>query len=281
MSPHVPFEALTTLTAAIVARNPLPVIESCGYGGLTPRSLQSGPRLFFERLMDGAIMSALVSFKRPDGGLCPGYLVGPAQGPGLVVIQEWWGLNDHIKGVAEQLAGAGYRALVPDLFRGKMAMKIKEAEHLMQGINFRDAASQDIRGAVQYLKAGENAKVGVMGYCMGGALAVLAGVFIPESSANIAWYGYAPLDYVDPRKIKAPLQGHFGSQDQIVGRGVDALEEKLKAAGIEHEFYRYDAKHAFANEDADAMKLPTLGYNAEAAQLAWDRTLAFLARHLH
>lgn len=230
-------------------------------------------------------MGEMISYKRPDDRDAKAYLVEPAQGshaPGIVVIQEWWGLNDQIKGVAEKLAAAGYRALVPDLYRGKQALEANEAEHLMNDLNFGDAAGQDIRGAAQYLKATGSAKVGVNGYCMGGALTVLAAVFVPESDANATWYGYPPLEYVDAGKIKAPLLGHWGLQDQFfpIG-GVDALEQKLNAANVGFEFHRYDAKHAFANEESDARNLPPLGYNPEAAKLAWQRTLAFFERHLH
>ena len=229
-------------------------------------------------------MGEMISFKRPDGGLCDGYLVTPVSGgkaPGIVVIQEWWGINDQIKGVAERLAVAGYRALVPDLFRGKVAMEAKEAEHLMNGLDFADAASQDIRGAVQYLKATGSAKAGVTGYCMGGAVAVLAAAFVPESDAHVTWYGYPPLEYVDATRIKVPMLGHWATHDQFFAiAGVDALEARLKAAGVDFEFHRYDAKHAFANEQADSMNLPPLGYNPEAAELAWKRTLAFFAAHL-
>src|SRR3989304_3887950 len=115
-------------------------------------------------------MGKTISYKRPDGKSVNGYLAEPAQGasaPGVVVIQEWWGLNDQIKGVADKLAKAGYRALVPDLYRGKSTVDAKEAEHLMQGLNFGDAAGQDVRGAGQYLK-GKRRKVGVTGFCMGG-----------------------------------------------------------------------------------------------------------------
>src|SRR4051812_33523709 len=121
-------------------------------------------------------MGKTVSFDRPDGKSVNGYLAEPAAGakaPGMVVIQEWWGLNDQIKGVADKLAKAGYRALVPDLYRGKTALDAKEATHLMNGLNFGDAAGQDIRGAVQYLKQ-SSPKVGVTGFCMGGALTVLS-----------------------------------------------------------------------------------------------------------
>jgi carboxymethylenebutenolidase len=102
-------------------------------------------------------MGKTVTFNRPDGQNVNGYLAEPAvpaNAPGVVVIQEWWGLDDEIKGVADKLAHAGYCALVPDLYRGKVALEANEAEHLMHGLNFGDAAGQDIRGAVQYLKKG-------------------------------------------------------------------------------------------------------------------------------
>ena len=111
----------------------------------------------------------MVQFTRPDGKTVDGYLVEPpnaANAPGVVVIQEWWGLDDQIKEVANRLAGAGYRALVPDLYRGKLALEAHEAEHLMNDLNFGDAASQDIRGAVQYLKATGSAKVAVTGFTL-------------------------------------------------------------------------------------------------------------------
>lgn len=229
-------------------------------------------------------MGQMISFKRPDGQEAKGYLVEPeqdSQAPGLVVIQEWWGLNDQIKGVADKYAAAGYRVLVPDLYRGKLTLEAKEAEHLMNDLDFGDAAGQDIRGAVQYLKDTGSAKAGVTGYCMGGALTVLAAVFVPESDANATWYGYPPLEYVDAGKIKAPLLGHWGTQDQFFAiDGVDALEAKLKQAGVDYEFHRYNAKHAFANEEADSKNLAPLGYNPEAAELAWQRTLAFFGSKL-
>lgn len=229
-------------------------------------------------------MGTMISYPRPDGRVSNAYLVEPAQGstaPGIVVIQEWWGLDDEIKGVADRLAAAGYRALVPDLYRGKLALEANEAEHLMQGLDFADAAGQDIRGAVQYLKASGSARVGVTGFCMGGALTLLAAMFVPESDANATWYGYPPLEYIDASRIKAPLLGHWGTQDQFFAiTGVDALEQKLRAANVDYAFHRYEAKHAFANEKSDTRNLPPLGYSPEAAALAWQRTLAFFGQHL-
>jgi len=223
-----------------------------------------------------------VTFKRPDGKECSGYYVEGSAGknaPGLVVIQEWWGINDHIKSVADRYAKRGFRVLVPDLYRGKVGLDAKEAEHLMTGLNFGEAAGQDIRGAVQYLKQ-SSAKVGVTGYCMGGALAILAAVFVPEVDATVAWYGFPPLEYVDASKVKAPLLGHFALHDGFFKiEQVDQLEEKLKAAGARHTFHRYDAGHAFASEDPIIHTIGLKG-DPQAAAKAWERTLDFFDQHL-
>ena len=229
-------------------------------------------------------MVSMVSYTRPDGQSATGYLVQPAAGaaaPAVVVIQEWWGLNDQIKHVAQRLAHAGFQALVPDLYKGQLALEENEAKHLMDGLNFGDAASQDIRGAVQFLKAAGAPKVGVTGYCMGGALTLLSTVFVPEVDAAAIWYGYPPLEYVDASKIKVPLMGSWAIRDDVFPiAGVDALEQKLTAAGVAFAFDRYDAKHAFANEEADTKNLPYLKHDAQATVKAWDKTLAFLHKNL-
>jgi carboxymethylenebutenolidase len=224
-------------------------------------------------------MGQMIDIAR-DGATTKAYLAG-AEGPGVLVIQEWWGLNDQIRGVADKLAAAGYRALVPDLYRGKVTLEANEAEHLMTNLDFGDAAGQDVRGAVQQLKASGSAKVGVTGFCMGGALTLLAAVNVPEADAEVAWYGYPPLEYIDPAKIRKPLLGHFATGDQAFPIGkVDELEKKLRDAGAKFEFHRYDAKHAFANETADSKKLPIVQYNPQAAELAWRRTMEFFAKTL-
>jgi len=150
-----------------------------------------------------------VTFKRPDGAEVNGYLASPAVlegAPAIVLIQEWWGLNEQIKGVAIRLAECGYRVLVPDLYRGASTVEEEEAHHLMDSLDFGDAVSQDIKGAVRYLQA-DSQKVGVTGYCMGGALTLLALNAIPELAAGVVWYGFPPLEYLDAAKIKAPLIG--------------------------------------------------------------------------
>lgn len=230
-------------------------------------------------------MGNTVTFNRPDGKSLSGYLAEPAAGakaPGIVVIQEWWGVNDQIRHVADRLAAQGYRALVPDLYRGKATVEAAEAEHLMKDLDFGDAAGQDIRGAVQFLREG-GGPCGVVGFCMGGALTLLAAVHVPELDAAVVFYGYPPLEYVDAPKIRAPLMGHFGRNDAFFPLdGVRPLETKLREAIVEFEFHIYDAQHAFANETqvGEGKLLPVLEYDAAAAELAWSRTMDFLARHL-
>ena len=224
-----------------------------------------------------------VTFARPDGTSCSGYYVEPAAGtqaPGVVIIQEWWGLNDQIKGVAKRYAELGYRALVPDLYRGHVGLDAKEAEHLMSGLNFGDAAGQDVRGAVQHLKATGSGKVGVTGYCMGGALTLLTAVFVPEADAAAVWYGFPPLEYIDASKITAPLLGHFAMHDAFFPIAqVDVLEQKLKDAGVTYSFHRYDAQHAFGNETNTNSPI-AVKYDPTAAETAWTRTVAFFGQHL-
>jgi carboxymethylenebutenolidase len=229
-------------------------------------------------------MGTMISFQRPDGQAVQGYLAEPAQGggaPGVVVIQEWWGLNEQIRGVAERLAAAGYRALVPDLYRGQSTLEAEEANHLMTGLDFGAAASQDIRGAVQHLKKG-SPRVAVTGFCMGGALTVLSAVLVPEVDASVVWYGMPPLEFVDAAKIKAPMLAHWGTQDEFFGEeGVNALEAKLREARVDYTGHRYLAHHAFANETAQGpRRLPATQYDAAWAQVAWDRTLRFFGRVL-
>ncbi|MBD1873868.1 dienelactone hydrolase family protein [Nodosilinea sp. FACHB-131] len=221
-------------------------------------------------------MGDMISFNRPDGQSCQGYYVEPASGstaPGIVVIQEWWGLNDQIKGVADQLVQQGYRVLVPDLYKGEVTVETAEAEHLMGNLDFGDAATQNIRGAVQHLKA-DSPKVAVLGYCMGGALTVLAAVYVPEADVAVCWYGVPPAEAADTRTISIPFQGHFAEQDEFFPPDqVKAFEARLREGGVNYESYWYDAHHAFGNENNDI-------HDPEATKLAWERSLTFLATHL-
>jgi carboxymethylenebutenolidase len=229
-------------------------------------------------------MATTITFKRPDGQIIQGYLAEPEHPSGaaaVVVVQEWWGVNDQIRGVADRLASAGYVALVPDLYRGKSTVEAEEAHHLMTGLNFGDAASQDIRGAVQFLKS-RSGKVGVTGFCMGGALALLALGAVPEVDAAVVWYGCPPLEYIDPAKIHVPLQAHWATQDEFFPIAtIDLLQDKLRAAGVAFDFHRYLAHHAFANETAVGPgRIPATQYDPVWSQQAWDRTFSFFGRWL-
>jgi carboxymethylenebutenolidase len=219
-------------------------------------------------------MGERIEVKRPDGTTCPAYLAQPKAGasaPGFVMIQEWWGLNDQMKGLAERLAGEGYRVLVPDLYRGRVTSSPDEANHLMTGLDFAGATT-DVRGCAQHLKASGSAKVAVGGFCLGGALTVLAGVHVPEVDACACFYGIPPAEAADPAEIRVPFIGHFANQDDwCTPAAVDQLEAALSRSGARHEIYRYDAQHAFMNETRPEV------YDRAAAELAWQRTLEFLA----
>ncbi|MBV8574335.1 MAG: dienelactone hydrolase family protein [Acetobacteraceae bacterium] len=219
-------------------------------------------------------MGTMIEFARPDRGKTKGYLATAGQGqPGVVVIQEWWGLNDQICGVADRFARAGYNALAPDLYKGRLTTEPDEANHLMTGLDFADATHQDLRGAAQHLQA-QSGRVAVMGYCMGGALTVAAAVHVPEFTAGVCFYGIPPKGFADPAKIRMPLQGHFANRDDwCTPAAVDDLEGTLKSAGVQHEIYRYDAAHAFANERSAA-------YDVASANQAWERMAAFLGAQI-
>ena len=235
-------------------------------------------------------MGKTISFNRPDGQSVNGYLAEPTEqasaantsnAPAVVVIQEWWGLNEQIRGVADRIAAAGFRALVPDLYRGKSTVDAEEAHHLMTALNFADAASQDIAGAVAYQQAG-GAKVGVTGFCMGGALTLLAAGMVPGIAAGVAWYGHPPIDFLNPATMKAPLMAHWALQDAPFPiTGVDAVEEKLRSGGVQLESHLYLAQHGFANETAVGPgRIAITQYDAVWAQMAWDRTFRFFGQHL-
>ena len=148
-------------------------------------------------------MASMIDFERPDGSTCRGYLAGKDK-PGIVVIQEWWGLNKRdIKGVADRFASAGYNALAPDLYKGRVTQKPDEANHMMSGLDFVGASDQDIAGAVKHL-AGMSRKVGVMGFCLGGALTVAAAARVPGLACGVPFYGVPPGQLADPAKIRFP-----------------------------------------------------------------------------
>lgn len=205
----------------------------------------------------------------------PGYLTGNG-GPGVIVLQEWWGLNEQIKGTADRIAEAGYRVLTPDLYRGRVTQSPDEAKHMMEGLDWMGATTVDVVAAAAFLRQHAD-KVGVVGFCMGGALTILSAVHVPAVDAAVCFYGIPPQEAGDPKDVKAPFQGHFGSEDDWCNpTAVAALEAGLKASGQAHEIYSYPgADHAFFNE-----KRPEV-YQPEASKQAWQRTLDFFQKYLH
>jgi carboxymethylenebutenolidase len=211
---------------------------------------------------------------RPDGKPCRAYVAAPNRGDGkkgVVVIHEMWGLDAVIRRVADRFAEAGYHAIVPDLFEGRLPKGMPEGFAAMGQLDMADAVNQNVRGAAKWL-ADQGMSTAVAGFCMGGALAISAGVRVPDLKAAVCFYGI-PED-VDPAALKIPLLGHFARNDNWCTPGkVETLEERLKAGKVAYELYRYDEGHAFMNTEG-----PT--YSEPADRVAWGRTLEFLQRNL-
>lgn len=220
-------------------------------------------------------MGQMIAFKRPDGGSTRGYLADAGPGsPSVILIQEWWGLNDHIRALVGRMAAAGITTLAPDLYRGRLASTADEASHMMSSLDFADATHQDLRGAVQYLTQ-RGSKVGVMGFCMGGALTIASAVHVPGLSAAVCFYGIPPAGFANPGSIRIPFQGHFASLDDWCTPAlVDKLEAAMQHAGQAPDIHRYQAHHAFVNQTRPEV------HDAACAQQAWDRAVSFLRTHL-
>jgi carboxymethylenebutenolidase len=209
-----------------------------------------------------------------------GYLATPANpnGSGVIVIQEWWGLVPHICSLADRFAAAGFVALAPDLYRGETTTSPDEAGRLFMALNIEQAA-QDLETAVDYLlqqPAVTHEKVGVVGFCMGGQLALLAGTTSSRIGAVVDFYGIHPNVHPDFATLGAPVLGIFGEQDDFVPpQAVSQLEDAIQQAGgtIEARIYA-NASHAFFNDSRPDV------YNSEAAADAWQRTLSFLQQQL-
>jgi carboxymethylenebutenolidase len=202
---------------------------------------------------------------------------GPA--PSVIVVHEWWGLNDQIREIARRLARQGYVAIVPDLYHGKVASDSdpERAHVLMRGLE-TDVAAADLGEAARWLRTQPRTakrRVGVMGFCMGGALAEQLALRDGALSAVVMFYGPPETDPARLASLTAPLQGHFGAQDDGIPKAkVDALREGLRAAGKTAEIYTYPgAGHAFMHEGRES-------YRPDAARQAWARTLSFLQKRL-
>jgi carboxymethylenebutenolidase len=218
-----------------------------------------------------------------NGGRASGYLSTPAagSGPGVLVIQEWWGLNSHVRSLADRFAAEGFVALAPDLYHGQETREPDEAGKLLMALNV-DQAAKDLRGAASYLlgrSAGgaSGRRVGVVGFCMGGQLALYAGTVAPDQvGAVVDFYGIHPNVKPDWSKLQAPVLGLFAEKDSYVTpAAVRELEEQIKAAGKQIETHVYPGvDHAFLNDERPEV------YSPDAAADAWRRTLSFLRAHV-
>lgn len=216
-----------------------------------------------------------------NGSQTRGYLARPAngKGPGVLVIQEWWGLVDHVKDIADRFAAEGFVALAPDLYHGQATSEPDEAGKLMMALNI-DQAAKDLRGAARYLlqhDAVTSRKVGVVGFCMGGQLALYAATVAPDEVGAVAdFYGIHPNVQPDLDKLRAPVLGAFAEQDGFAPpAAARELESQIRARSVPTDFKIYEGtQHAFFNDTrADV-------YDDAAAKDAWGRTVNWFRRHL-
>ncbi len=222
-------------------------------------------------------MGEMVEFKS-NGGTCTGYLAGTS-GPGVVVIQEWWGLNDHIKDIVDRFAAEGFVALAPDLYHGEITTEPDAAGKLLMSMNLT-TAGKDLSGAVDYLQARTgHTKVGVTGFCMGGGLALMVACLRPDAVAAAAPFygGMRPDTVIEWDNLAAVVEGHYAETDRgtAAPEAVKELEATLRAKGKDATFHVYPGTHhAFFNDTRAEV------YNADAAQTSWNRTLALFRAQL-
>ena len=223
-------------------------------------------------------MGERITFKA-NGTSTPGYLARPeGRGPGVIVIQEWWGLVPHIETIADRLAKAGFVALAPDLYHGRSTTSPDQAGKMMMAMR-ADDAERDLGAAIDHLAAQpevSSRKVGTVGFCMGGALSLFAASKNPEVGACVVFYGGHPNITPDLPALQAPVLGLFAGKDGFVSpQVVKALGAELTRLGKRHEFHTYEhADHAFFNDHRPEV------YDAAAAADAWEKLLVFLRREL-
>ena len=224
-------------------------------------------------------MTTKVTFKGKSGGDVSGELAEPsgsAKAPSVILIQEWWGINDHIKSLADRLAKEGFLVVAPDLYHGKIAKDAGEAATLMTELDTL-AAMKDIAGAVSFLKehARGNGKVGVIGFCMGGALSFASACHVEGLSAIVPFYGTPPAEKVDYKKVSAPILAHFAKNDEwATVAKAQAIKTELDGLGKYMQLEVYDAGHAFMNDTRPE------AYDEKSAKLACQRSVDFLKKHL-
>ncbi len=222
-------------------------------------------------------MGNIVTFAS-NGGTASGYLAKPASGTGkgVIVIQEWWGLNDNIKGIADRFAAEGFVALAPDMYHGTVTAEPDEAGKLLMALNIPQA-EKDLKGAVAYLKEMTGGPVGTVGFCMGGALSLFASCNSSgDVGACVDFYGGHPAVKYNWDGLTAPVLGLWAEHDDFVNPNIPTFEAEMTKRNIPHEFHTYPGtQHAFFNDEH-----PEPQFNPAAAEDAWEKTLAFYRKHL-
>ena len=212
-----------------------------------------------------------------NGGSARGYLASPIApcSRGVLVIQEWWGLDDHIKDIADRFAARGYHALAPDLYQGSVTRSPDEASKLLMALSTAQA-EKDLRGAASHLRGITGKPVGAVGFCMGGALALFAACTNPEAvAACVVFYGGHPSVSYDFDRLRAPVLGHWAENDAFANQSRDRVAAELQRRGKRFEFHTYlGTKHAFFNDTRPEV------HAKEAAELSFTRTLEFLEREI-
>jgi carboxymethylenebutenolidase len=220
----------------------------------------------------------MIQFKG-NGQNIEGYFSSEKGGPGVIVIQEWWGLVDHIKDLCDRFASEGFAALAPDFYNGKKTKSPDEAGKLFMALNIAEA-EKVILGAINVLLSRPECTsktVGTIGFCMGGQLSMYAAAANPDKvSACVNFYGIHPNVQPPFEQMTAPVQGHFAENDKSVNAKVVAgLSSRLKSLGKQHDFYTYPGTdHAFFNDSRKEV------HHQEASSLAWKRTLEFLRKNV-
>jgi carboxymethylenebutenolidase len=220
-------------------------------------------------------MGEMVSFPS-NGGTSEGYIARPGggQAKGVIVIQEWWGLNDNIKGIADRFAGEGFVALAPDMYHGKLTTEPDEAGKMLMALDM-ERAGKDLKGAIAYLKAQTGGPVGTVGFCMGGALSLFAACNEDGNvGACVDFYGGHPAVKFNWDGLTAPVLAFWAEHDDFVNPNIPAWEEEMKKRGVKYEAVVYPGTaHAFFNDEGSA-------YDAGAAGKAWTKTLEFYRANL-
>ena len=222
-------------------------------------------------------MGEMVEFKS-NGGTCTGYLAGTS-GPGVIVIQEWWGLVPHITDIADRFAAEGFGALAPDMYHGEATDEPDLAGKLLMSMNLA-TAGKDLSGAVDLLQERTGrTKVGVTGFCMGGGLALMAACLRPDAIAAAAPFygGMRPDTVIEWDNLAAVVEGHYAATDRgtAAPEAVKELEATLRGKGKNATFHVYPGtQHAFFNDTRPEV------YDAAVAKTSWDRTLALFRAHL-